>query len=428
VLAPITHNIKAGGLPRFVITLDAPLVPENPLVRIPLAITGKWIRGSNEFSITLQDLQDITRNFRERLNGEINVDYDHASEMPEVAAGGPIPSAGRIVKLDPPEPLPEGELRLEGTSTTPATRRPRSGRYILWGWYEPTDRARKLIKDREYRYISPALDWTARNKRNGEPQGTTLTSVALTNRPFLEELPQIRLSDPGYELSTGPDSEAMGDVFETKGGLMKKVNLSVADGKIKIAHPDLQDEYFAEPQEVKDCLDELGLLSDAALASSLQQMASRPGAPLAECLAEIRGRLAALDPIPIAQARSLFSEAEARGKMVSAAEFFRAEVERELNDAVVSGKILPRQREDWRKIALSDLRTFRNLISEQKPQVPLQPMGFSGAVPEDVQAQVKFMAEQRMRERQITFGQALTEIGREQPDLFQQYRRSVSGN
>jgi hypothetical protein len=114
--------------------------------------------------------------------------------------------------------------------------------------------------------------------------------------------------------------------------------------------------------------------------------------------------------------------------MVSAAEFFRAEVERELNDAVVSGKILPRQREDWRKIALSDLRTFRNLISEQKPQVPLQPMGFSGAVPEDVQAQVKFMAEQRMRERQITFGQALTEIGREQPDLFQQYRRSVSGN
>jgi hypothetical protein len=37
------------------------------------------------------------------------------------------------------------------------------------------------------------------------------------------------------------------------------------------------------------------------------------------------------------------------------------------------------------------------------------------------------MAEQRMKERSVSYGQALTEIGREQPDLIQQYRRSVSG-
>jgi len=60
--------------------------------------------------------------------------------------------------------------------------------------------------------------------------------------------------------------------------------------------------------------------------------------------------------------------------------------------------------------------------------VPVEPVGFSGTAPGDVQVQVKFLAEQRMRERQITFGQALSEIGREQPDLVQQYRRAVSGN
>ena len=59
--------------------------------------------AAEKFSITPQDLESIMRNFRERQNGEINVDYDHASEMPEVAAGGPIPSAGRIVRIDPPE-------------------------------------------------------------------------------------------------------------------------------------------------------------------------------------------------------------------------------------------------------------------------------------------------------------------------------------
>jgi len=32
-----------------------------------------------------------------------------------------------------------------------------------------------------------------------------------------------------------------------------------------------------------------------------------------------------------------------------------------------------------------------------------------------------------MRERNIPFGQALSEIGREHPDLVHQYRRAVSG-
>ena len=66
-------------------------------------------------------------------------------------------------------------------------------------------------------------------------------------------------------------------------------------------------------------------------------------------------------------------------------------------------------------------------MAEQPARIPMRPMGFSGGVPENVQAQVKFLAEQRMRERGISYGQALREIGREQPDLIHQYRRSVSG-
>ena len=74
------------------------------------------------------------------------------------------------------------------------------GPWILFGSYLPTARARKLIEQSEYRYISPAINWAGRDKRTGKIDGTTLTSVALTNRPFLEELPQIRLSDPAFQL------------------------------------------------------------------------------------------------------------------------------------------------------------------------------------------------------------------------------------
>jgi len=132
--------------------------------------------------------------------------------------------------------------------------------------------------------------------------------------------------------------------------------------------------------------------------------------------------------VTLVQAGSLLSEAEARGKSVPALEVFRAQVEHELEQAVQAGKVLPRQRDDWRKIALADFPAFRKILGAQKPLVPVHPVGFTGAGPSDVQAQVKFLAEQRMREQHISFGQALSEIGREQPDLVQQYRRAVSGN
>jgi phage I-like protein len=389
-------TVEQTTTPRFMATLEPQAEGTSGKVRIPLAVTGTWVRGSNKFSITPDDLESIVRNFRERQNGEINVDYDHASEMPEVAAGGPIPSAGRIVGIDPPEKL--GANRESGSLFAA-----HPSRSILWGWFEPTERARTLVKNREYRYISPAIDWGAKNKRTGKPQGATLTSVALTNRPFLEEMPQIRLSDPGYRLvdPTAETTDARAGAPST-GGSMKKVQLSVADGKIKVNHPDLADEYYADPEDVANALAALGGQPDA-----------EPDADDAE--------------VPMAQAANVLSEAEARGKSIPAVEVFRARVEQALDDAVRGGKILPRRRDDWRRIALADFSTFTRLMSEQTARIPLQPVGFSGGVPENVQAQVKFMAEQRMKERGVSYGQALTEIGREQPDLIHQYRRSVSG-
>ena len=227
---------------------------------------------------------------------------------------------------------------------------------------------------------------------------------------------------------------------------MKQVKLSVEDGKIKVAHDDFSDEYCADPADLKQCLEVLGAPldgsedledSDASLAE-LESLAGLTGradesgggratATLSECVAEIRRRLATGQEISLKEARALLSENEAGGKSISATDSFRSRVEQELDDAVKNGKVLPRQRDDWRKIALSDFPTFRKIVAEQKPQVPLRPVGLSGSGPEDAQTQVKLLAEQRMRERSISFGQALSEIGREQPDLVHQYRRAVSG-
>ena len=185
---------------------------------------------------------------------------------------------------------------------------------------------------------------------------------------------------------------------------MNKVQLSVVGGSVKVIHQN--QEFLADPAEVKACAKALAIEAGPAAHDSG----------------------ASADSVPLARAGAFLSEADAAGKSISALEIFRGEVDREVEDAVRTGKILPRRRDDWRRIALADLPAFRRIVADQKPQVPLRPVGFSGTAPEGAHLQVKLLAEQRMRERGVSFGQALSDISREQPELAREYRRAVSGS
>ena len=176
---------QVEATPRFIITLNASASPQGA-IRVPLAITGKWVRGAATFAITRQDLESIVHNFRERQNGEINVDYDHASEMPEVAAGGPVPSAGRIVRLDAPKQMKNGSGKLEigNGEKEPDFPLPTSySRFLLYGWYEPTSRARSSCRT--------ASTVSSRPPSSGAPR-----TSARANRRAPRSLP--------WRLPTGP--------------------------------------------------------------------------------------------------------------------------------------------------------------------------------------------------------------------------------
>ena len=138
---------------------------DSARVQIPVAITGRWVHPATQrkIVITASDLQTAKENFRKKANGEINVDYDHASDMPNFV-GGARPSAGRVVSLSGPEPYTDSR----GTR-----------RKILWGSYEATDMARGMIRKREYRYISPVLQRERVDKGTGLGQGMTITTIAL---------------------------------------------------------------------------------------------------------------------------------------------------------------------------------------------------------------------------------------------------------
>jgi hypothetical protein len=198
-------NRWTDGPMTFVLRLSA--LPALGLARIPVLVTGSWVKNGREVSFTLDELRAAVANFQKLANHDLNVDYDHACEDLERAAGKPTPSAGRIVALDEPEAFRDSGsgIRDSGEPRTPNS----ESRWILYGRYEPTDRARELIKNREYRYVSVAFTKDYPDRKTGEPQGLTLTSVALTNQPFLDELPEIWLAtaSPGSGVRS-PESNA----------------------------------------------------------------------------------------------------------------------------------------------------------------------------------------------------------------------------
>ena len=95
-------------------------MPAEGLARIPILVTGSWVKGGREVSFTRDELCTAIDNFQKLANHDLNVDYDHACEDLERAAGEPTPSAGRILALDEPEEFREIEERDTGYGKNPA--------------------------------------------------------------------------------------------------------------------------------------------------------------------------------------------------------------------------------------------------------------------------------------------------------------------
>ena len=177
------------GPPRLFATDIVCLTGVAP-TNIPVAYTGTFWKDGDRFKITRDDLLSIVRNFKQKPTGDINIDYEHASEMPEIAKGGPVPSAGAVK-----------ELWMDESSGEP----------VLMGMPDWTELAKHLIETKQYRFVSAALDWDARDKHTGKPQGTTMTSMALTNRPFLERQAPLVMSETPRLFTDLPEEVQMPD-------------------------------------------------------------------------------------------------------------------------------------------------------------------------------------------------------------------------
>ena len=337
----------------------------------------------------------------------------------------------------------------------------------MYGRYEPTERARDLIKNREYRYVSAAFAKEYPDRKTGEPQGLTLTSVALTNQPFLDELPEIWLAttSPGSEDRSPKPEPPVADPESLNtdrrqagnGGKIEMAKLTLrcsADGKHGAYDGDHQVGEIEHDHLCQYAATHLG----SAAGSNPDETSAQLSANFAREIGaegrsreEIRGLVAlALHPLK-AEVTLLCETIGADGKLdnsrldalddsgkISRTAWRRAkEAEQRVTNAFQRGQITPAMMATGAplRLALSDAAAFKSLLEDRPAMVKLNSvvgMGGTGAeTGESPRHLFSRMVEEKKRQLMLSDNrlseleahrQANALVAKENPDLLKNYR------
>ena len=394
------------------------------LHEVPVAVRGTWVKDGRRFSISDQDLRNMVGNFEKRKNEMLVIDYEHASEQPQVAQGGPVPAAGWI-----------HSLFVDSGSDTAKVR---SSEDLLKALVEWTPEAKELIGSGQYRFFSPSIDWGARDKLTGEPQGATLTSGALTNHPFLEELPPLMLTD------LTPVTRQGGDMMEMKRLSIRKLSDGPQAGQHGVFFGDDLVGYMTDEDFLKYAQKHLpGVLqpTDSGLSELFAERVGAAGAAL-EDLRELiaAGRHAQAQESESASRALVLSEvvrdgrvrAEraielAREQKITLADYVAVQAAQTAVDhAVEEGKILPRDRHFFFRDALERPREFADFVERATPAVRLGSEGIGSGEAIPIDQEVDLGARRVMSEQKVSYSKALKLLFRENPALEARYRQAHS--
>jgi phage I-like protein len=158
--------------------------PETNMAWQMVAVEGKWDgHWMGSFKLDGAMFDQMVQGFESSPIDTV-VDYEHASVFGDSQA----PAAGWIKALE---------------------RRAVDQQQTLWARIAWTQRAADYIRASEYRYLSPTIVFNSRDRKSGKMAGARLMSVALTNVPFLHELPEVRLNSLRAALTHHQEDDPM---------------------------------------------------------------------------------------------------------------------------------------------------------------------------------------------------------------------------
>ena len=141
-----------------------------------ILVEGNWEgHPQGPMAITSDTINKIVAN-GQRKTIDTLVDYEHGSLLKMF--GGDSKASGWVKKF---------ESRKEDDGTT-------SG----WALIDWTKSAFSSIKNGEFKYLSPSIRWETKDRETNSDIGPSLHSIALTNTPFLHELPEVALNSSAF--------------------------------------------------------------------------------------------------------------------------------------------------------------------------------------------------------------------------------------
>ena len=178
-----------------------------------VAIEGQYLGYNPPFAITRKTFNEMVANFQKHPKykaGEDGIgmadvvpwDFEHASE--QWSSEGTIPTSGA------PAQGWISELKVEAGQ---------DGKAQLWALTTWLPMAKDYIKNKQYKWSSISVVLNMSDPETNESLGAVLTSVALTNHPFIQGLESLAAStkNGAKELRIGRWYEAAGTALEAIG-------------------------------------------------------------------------------------------------------------------------------------------------------------------------------------------------------------------
>ena len=363
--------------------------------------------------------------------------------------------------------LPKGDASAEGPKA-------------LWAWAELTPACLAAVRQKEFRYFSPEIHWNERDEQ-GRPIGTRLAAGAITNRPFLKDLPPIEISEADYPalLESVALSEALraglcataSDGCRCESKAIAQTTRMPADAEqvhvpADIGHSETikqiprrpahqnaalarDDRTRKEQVEMKQFI--LKKLADGEHAGKIGVFDGDEMIGLCDPLDEVtnddnydnaddgdsneaesqqqmheRRSLteAVRDIVTDGQINIALAEQRAERGELTMSGFLRAQkIQRLVEEAVRVGKVLPKQRAAFFAIALADYASAAAFLSDAQPVVDLRARGVSGDGAATAKEELEQAVSAYMTEHRCDRVKALTDVSRRNPELWERHKR-----
>jgi hypothetical protein len=374
---PIAFEPASGETMEYLIPISLQEIQENGQWHV-LLYSGKFNHPLyGEFNITRANLETAVRNFVAGYgtikddSGKkvipLNYNPNHYDRSPDNAI-----NSGFIKQLK----LTDNRLEV----------------FIDW-----TEKARKYIKRKEYRWLSAEFreDW---KDESGTDRGFTVIGAALTNRPFLKNQLAIAVNDQG-------------------GGYWLEMFTEEAEEPIM-------------SEEIEKLREILALDEGTDIAETVKNLTEK-NADLEKKLQDSQKKLTDLEKD---QKDKMFLDKEAYDKLAQDAELGKkASVDLQemkinglIDKALNEGRLIPAQVEEFKKVALADFELAEKLL-EKTPKQVRKPEGTeggrdgktgSGDPGQRVLAEArKLMA----TEKQLSEADAIVRVLENDPELAEQY-------